>query len=536
MVNIRKLNKALAFVKNKEFEAAEKIYSELLRESPNSDVVLSFWGMFNLKKGLLSKAEKILESAYKIKKSPSTIASLAYTKYKLKKFDDSIIFYEELFRYDKDSEHIYQKIIECFRMLKMFNFASAYCQKYIKAHPESPHAMFLITQNYFDLGEYKKAEDACARAIEKCPENPSNWINAGFLQELLYNNEELAQECYLKAIEGKDIQAYYHLAVSLQKAGKLEQAEENYKKALSIYPDDNDIKSALACLYLSQRKFEQGAKLFCEATTCISIEDFSQFCNQDKTVLVTTEGGFGDSIQFARYLPYLEDKFKKVKVYIRTPLMTLLKRSFPSIEFYDSNVEHIEYDISIPIMGLPYYLGLDFDHIPAKDGFLVVDEIKVDDFKTRYFNTAKPKIGLCWKAGDMNIRAAINRTINIDYLKPLLELKNVEFYSFQIGDIFDGIKKYPQIINIAQELKTFDDTAAAMKNLDALISVDSACIHIAGGLGIDSKLLIPYCSDWRWFDNTKNTEWYSSIDIIKQQERQDWYKEIDILTEYIKRF
>ena len=136
----------------------------------------------------------------------------------------------------------------------------------------------------------------------------------------------------------------------------------------------------------------------------------------------------------------------------------------------------------------------------------------------------------------MNIRAAINRTINIDYLKPLLELKNVEFYSFQVGDIFDGIKKYPQIINIAQEFKTFDDTAAAMKNLDALISVDSACIHIAGGLGIDSKLLIPYCSDWRWFDNTKNTEWYSSIDIIKQQERQDWYKEIDIITEYIKRF
>ena len=80
MLNIKKLNKAIQYVKNKDFDSAEKIYSELLRENPNNDTILSFWGMFNVKKGLYTKAEKILEQAYNLKKSPATIAALIYTK------------------------------------------------------------------------------------------------------------------------------------------------------------------------------------------------------------------------------------------------------------------------------------------------------------------------------------------------------------------------------------------------------------------------------------------------------------------------
>ena len=75
-----------------------------------------------------------------------------------------------------------------------------------------------------------------------------------------------------------------------------------------------------------------------------------------------------------------------------------------------------------------------------------------------------------------------------------------------------------------------------MKNLDLMISVDTSNIHLAGALGVKSKLLLPYCSDWRWFDNREKTEWYDSIEIIKQEERQDWYKEIEVLTNYVKNF
>lgn len=541
MLNVKKLNKAILFVKNKDFNSAEKIYYELLRENPNDGTILSFWGMFNLKKGLLTKAEKILESSYKIKKIPSTIASLAFTKYKLNKFDDAIILYEELFRYDKDSEQIYQKIIECFRNLKMFNFAGAYCQKYLNAHPTSRHALSLITINNMDMGEYKKAEEFCARTLELYPDNPSSWVNAGFLQELFYNNEEVAQECYKKAIEYKDTQAFYHLAVSLQKSEKFEEAEHYYKKAMEIYPNDPDIKASLGCLYLSQRQFKKGFEYFInreQSKEIMSLKNLwtgqeDKYFDTNKTILVYSDQGLGDGIQFARYLPLLQKQFEKVIVYTREPLTKILKRSFADIDFYDSNLNSLNYDSSILMMDIPYYLDLGFDAIPSVDGFLKPDEEKILKYKQKYFNNDKFKIGLCWKAGDLSIRGAINRTVNIDYLKPLLEAGNIEFYSFQKDDIFDATKKYPQLIDLAQTFNDFDDTAAAMKNIDLMVSVDSACIHLAGALGIKSKLLLPYCPDWRWFDNTKETEWYSSVEIIKQTDRQHWYKEVEILSELL---
>lgn len=536
MLNIKKLNKAVQYVKNKDFDSAEKIYSELLREFPNDETVLSFWGLFNMKKGLFKKAEKILEQAYNLKKSPSTIAALIFTKYQLKKYDDTIILCEEMFKYDKEGEHLYQKIIECFRFLDMYNFAGAYCQKYITAHPDSPAAKVRLCQNYMDIGNYKKAEEICADIMAKYPNNAQNWIHAGLLQELLYNNEEYAQECYRQAIELNYPIGYYHLAVSLQKIGKFDEAEQNYKKAYEYFPEDTDVKASIGCLYLEQRDFERGFEWFNQrkkSKVIQSLKNFYKECDENATVLVYSDMGLGDGIQFARYLPYLKEKYNKVIAYVRKPLTTILQRSFPEIEFVDSGLEELEYDTSILMVGLPYYLNMSYSDIPMSDGYLKLDEDKVRYFKEKYFGTDKLKVGLCWRAGDLSIRTAINRTVNIDYFKSLLELENVEFYSFQKDDIFDACKKYPQIIDLSEEFNSFDDTASAMKNLDLMISVDTSCIHIAGALGVKSLLLLPYCSDWRWFDNTKTTEWYSSVQIIKQVERQDWFKEIDKCKQFV---
>ena len=535
MLDIKKLNKAILFVKNKDFDSAEKIYYELLRDNPNNDTVLSFWGLFNMKKGLFNKAEKILESAYKLKKAPSTIAGLAYTKYKIKKYDDAIILYEELFRYDKESEIIYQKIIECFRKLYMYDFANAYCRKYLASHPDSRHALSLITQSYMDIKDFKKAEEYCARTLELYPDNPSSWINAGFLQELFYNNEEVAQECYKKAIENKDNQGYYHLAVSLQKSGKYKEAETNYKKALEYYPDDADTKASLGALYWTMREFENGYKYFTEGIR-EKLPDSLKKLNQPsdgKNLLVYCDQGLGDNIMYSRYLPYLKEKYPQMVVYSRKGLSQLFKRSFPNIEFLDEGLENLTYDSSMFLSYVPYFLNMDFNNIPSSDGYLRADDTKIEEYHQKYFQTDKLKVGLCWKSGDMAIRAAIHRTINIDYLKPLLEMKNIEFYSFQKDDIFNSYEKYPQIINLSKEFKNFDDTASAMKNLDLMISVDTSNAHLAGALGIKTILLLPYCSDWRWFDNVQKTEWYNSVEIIKQEDRHDWYIETDKLLKYI---
>ena len=90
------------------------------------------------------------------------------------------------------------------------------------------------------------------------------------------------------------------------------------------------------------------------------------------------------------------------------------------------------------------------------------------------------------------------------------------------------------MVDIGTKFDTFDDTASAMKNLDLLITVDTANAHLAGALGVNTIMLIPYCSDWRWFDNTEKTEWYDSVKIVKQQNGQTWEPEIQKVISLLK--
>lgn len=184
---------------------------------------------------------------------------------------------------------------------------------------------------------------------------------------------------------------------------------------------------------------------------------------------------------------------------------------------------------------MPYYLYLDFDNIPYAEGYLKADKTKVEYFKNKYFNNDKLKVGLCWKAGGIGIRGAINRTVNIEYFKKMLELSDkIQFYSVQLDDIFDGCKKYPQITDLAPEINDFNDTAAIIENCDIFVTVDTSCAHVAGAMGKKTIVLIPYCADWRWFNHDRTTEWYNSVELLKQQDRQDWFIEVDEITERLK--
>jgi ADP-heptose:LPS heptosyltransferase len=121
----------------------------------------------------------------------------------------------------------------------------------------------------------------------------------------------------------------------------------------------------------------------------------------------------------------------------------------------------------------------------------------------------------------------INRTINVKLLEPLFNIDNVQFYSFQVTDTFKGNEKYPQMINLAKGFKNFDDTAKAMKSLDLIISVDTSVAHLAGALGVKTFLMLPYTSDWRWFEDTKTTPWYDSVEIFKQIDPISWEQPIE---------
>ena len=170
------------------------------------------------------------------------------------------------------------------------------------------------------------------------------------------------------------------------------------------------------------------------------------------------------------------------------------------------------------ITDLAYILGLDFDNIPYSEGYL--------NTSTADITSDKLKIGLCWEAGSAGIRGMINRTINIRLFENIINHEKAQIYSFQVVDSMNGIEKFPQIINLAKDFNDFSDTAAALKAMDAIITVDTAVAHLAGALGVKTFLLLPYSSDWRWFNDTKTTPWYKSVEIFKQSDPISWEKEL----------
>ena len=177
---------------------------------------------------------------------------------------------------------------------------------------------------------------------------------------------------------------------------------------------------------------------------------------------------------------------------------------------------------------MAYVLDIDFDNIPYAEGYL---KSKGADIENK-----KLKVGLCWEAGSAGIRTMINRTINIKLLEPILDLDNVQIYSFQVNDTLNGNEKYTQMINLAKDFKDFEDTAKALLAMDVVITVDTSVAHLAGALGVKTLLLLPFVSDWRWFNDTKNTPWYKSIEIFKQTDPISWEKPIEDIICKLKEF
>ena len=105
-----------------------------------------------------------------------------------------------------------------------------------------------------------------------------------------------------------------------------------------------------------------------------------------------------------------------------------------------------------------------------------------------------------------------------------------------MDDTLGGNEKYPQMINLAKDFKNFEDTAKALNAMDIVVSVDTSIAHLAGALGIKTLLMLPYITDWRWFDDTKTTPWYKSIEIFKQTDPISWEKPINDIIDRIKNY
>lgn len=534
---VEQIKQAVSYTKQKEFKKAEKIYLELLKAFPDNASVLSFLGLlyFNLEN--YKKAEKYLEKSYKITPSKAIVSYIGLSKFVLTKLSSAIPYLEEAIN-EKPAFELYHAIIISCANCKDFHRAYKYSLEAHKQYPTNETFLYNLGYSSLQIGLFKESQQYCKKLLSLNPKYPNGWFLNGLQAETLYGDEKLARESYrIMAKCGDKAGAYINLAISYAKDTKTQKKAYYYlKKTEKIMPDRKGLNFLFASYYLSNKQFKKGYKYYVDAdkNNQDDIDWYSMFKRpwkggeyKNETLFVYGDQGIGDQIQFSRYLPFLEKKFKQIKVMVAEPLYDLFKRSFAKykkIQFYPNNKDFKfpRYDKSVMLASCIYYLNKGFKNIPYKDSYMLPDTKKIEDYKTKYFDTPKKKIGICWEAGATNLREQLHRTLNIELFEDIINLENASVYSFQVNPSLDKYKKYPHLIDLGSTFKSFDDTAGALKNLDTMITVDTSIAHLAGALGVKTYLILPYCADWRWFGNDKTTEWYDSVTIFKQTHSNSW--------------
>ncbi|WP_207459530.1 tetratricopeptide repeat protein [Azospirillum sp. SYSU D00513] len=251
-----------------------------------------------------------------------------------------------------------------------------------------------------------------------------------------------------------------------------------------------------------------------------------------ETILLHAEQGFGDTIQFARYVPLVAQAGGRVVLEVPAPLYRLLG-VLPGVQTVVQGPEPPPHDRHCPLITLPLAFGTDLDGIPAPKAYLAADPSDVRRARARFDGApfdaeaasgdAKPlRVGLVW-AGNPKHRNDHNRSIAPERLRPLFAVPGVRFFSLQAGPSRAALPRLPgSVTDVMEGVRDFADTAGILAHLDLVIAVDTAVVHLAGALGVPAWLLLPYAPDWRWLLDRPDSPWYPSLRLFRQPRPGDW--------------
>lgn len=252
--------------------------------------------------------------------------------------------------------------------------------------------------------------------------------------------------------------------------------------------------------------------------------------HKDKTLLLYASSqteGMGDGIKFIKILCYLQNYFKEIKVLVRPELIRLFEHSFKSLKTAKINFFNIwadfeeHYDYTAIAGPLFYYFK---NEMVLGQKYLKAKPAKVKYFKEKYFNTDKPKVGICWHGVNNQNEIFKYRSMSLNTLRDIINLENIQFYSLQKED-FQDLENFSNVINLANELNDFEDTAAAIENLDLVITIDTSIAHLSGALDKKTFLMLPF-ETFAWWFGKGGSKLYDSIEIFQQKELKNWHNVI----------
>ena len=557
----------LAFHKKGKLAAAEKVYEEILRINPD------FFDALHLFKIIVYETRRIEAGVQLAKSATNKKPSYASVYSKLKTDLTNLKCVEEALTIIEQAVSLNPEFIEPsadYIMAPKELDRPGGCERKFLLRPDCAVPFDKIGNALCIMGRFHEAVTSYDKAISSKPDYADAFLNRGIaLRQLNRYNDAIASYDRAIALRPGYAEAFNNRGVDLRKLQRFDEAIASFDRAIALKPDYADafnsrgnalfdlnrleealasydkaiaLKSDYAEAYSNQSYcllligcFEQGwrhhewRKRLAEP---IASESYSQplWLGEEnisgKTMFIHWEQGFGDVIQFCRYAKMVEAKGAKVVMEVPSALRRLLKNLSSTIEIVDEATKYVNFDYHCPLMSLPLAFQTTLENIPAAIPYLRAEPDRVEYWKSRLRNH-EFKIGIAWQGS--KIGTEIGKAFSVYEFYNIAKIPNVCLVSLQKGDGVEQLENLPEGMEIRRFGDEFDagpdaflDTAAVMKNLDLIITTDTAIAHLAGALGCPAWVALKHVPDWRWMLDRSDSPWYPTIRLFRQRTRDDW--------------
>lgn len=446
--------------------------------------------------------------------------------------------FEPITRINPEAFHAWFNMGNACGFQKHYNHSIACYEKAVAIDPNHAVCQYNLGRSWYSQRNYQKAISYFQKAIELDPSYFNAIYNLGSTHYRIRNLER-SIECFKQAMALKPDKTdiYTNLGACYGKKGDLSTAIMWHQKSLDVSPDDADGHYNMGISLLLDGRLQEG---FQEYEWRLRRSDFpkpgydtpmwdgSKFRN--KTILVYMEQGFGDAIQFVRYLPQVKSRGGTVILVCHPFIQRLFTTARGADQVIPENQPLPAFDYHVSLMSLPAIFQTGPDTIPSETPYLSIPleaPESLDNIIDKYQQLFK--IGFVW-AGNPANKHDRDRSIPMHMFSCLSNVKGIKMFSLQ-KNYQAAPSHWFDFIDLSPYIHDFSDTAYAISKLDLIVSVDTAVAHLAGAIHHPIWVLLPKVPDWRWLLDRADSPWYPTIRLFRQKDFGNWS---DVFTDIIR--
>jgi tetratricopeptide (TPR) repeat protein len=566
----------VVFLQRCQYEQAVRQIDVALRQNPNNVNALNNRGTALKELKRFGDALASYDRALKLKPDYADAHSNRGNILKeLRRFDEALASYDHALALKPDFAGAHSNRADALHRLKRFadalqgcdralklapNFAEAHCNRGNALHGlrrfeealESFDRALALKPDFAEahcnrgsaLNELNRFADALAAydsALALKPDFAEAHTNRGnALNELFRLEEALASHDRAVALRPDLAEAYSNRGSTLKDLRQHADALASFDRALALQPDFAHGRFNASLCRLLIGDFARGWPQYEARWDTVQLEDYKRNFTKPQwhggndiagTILIHAEQGFGDTLQFCRYVPRVAARGGHVIFEVQPPLRELM-RTLPGVEQIVAAGEPLpDFDLHCPLLSLPLAFGTELETIPGETPYLRAPQDRSAAWRARCGEHDRVRVGLVWAGNPRKEvphahRVDRLRSITFDRLAPLFDIVGCAFYSLQKGDsaatqLRVSALRY-HVTDWTDELNDFSDTAALIENLDLVIAVDTAVAHLAGALGKPFWLMNRDNTCWRWLLDRDDSPWYPAARLFRQDATRNW--------------